>query len=119
MVYVVYATVCNIIELVLGGIKIPFNIKKEVQAASNLLEGENNVAKFHAVPDLTVQTSAVSVFNQVPLATMAKAQRKDSVLGLVIPFVHKGVKPKCSVIAKIRCKAAHKYFLQFDHLILK
>ena len=59
--------------------------------------------EFHAVPNLTVQTSAVSVFHQVPLDTVAKAQSKDSVLGLVIPFVHKGVKPKGSVIAKIRC----------------
>ena len=50
---------------------------------------------------------------------MAKAQLKDSVLGLVIPFIHKGVKPKVSVIAKIRCKAARKYLLQFDRLVLK
>ena len=114
-----YATICNVIEPVLGDTKIPFNIKKEAQAASNLLEGENNVPEFHAVPDLTVQTSAVSVFNQVPLATMAEAQSNNSVVGLVIPFVHKGVKPKGSVIAKIRCKAAQKYLLQFDHLVLK
>ena len=73
--------------------------------------------EFYAVPDLTVQTSAVSVFDQVPLATMAKAQCKDSVLGLVIPFICKGVKPKGSVIAKIRCKAASKYLLQFDRLV--
>ena len=50
---------------------------------------------------------------------MAKAQSKDSVLGLVIPFMFKRVKPKGSVIAKIGCKAAHKYLLQFDHLVLK
>ena len=109
----------TIIELVLGDTKILFNIKKEAQAASNLLEGQNNVPKFYAVPDLTVQTSAVSVFNQGPPATMAKAQSKDSVLGLVIPFVHKGIKPKGLVIAKNRCKAAHKYLLQFDCLVLK
>ena len=47
-----------------------------------------------AIPDLTAQTSAVSVFNQVPPATMAEAKTKDSVLGLVIPFIRKGVKPK-------------------------
>ena len=64
---------------------------------------KSNVPEFHAVPDLTVQTSAVSVFNQVPPATMAEAQSKDSVLGLVIPFVHKGVKPKGSVIAITCC----------------
>ena len=37
--------------------------------------------KFYAVPNLTAQTSAVSVFDQVPLATMAKAQCKDSCAG--------------------------------------
>ena len=51
--------------------------------------------------------------------TMAKAQLKDSVLGLVIPFIRKGVKPKVLVIAKIRCKAARKCLLQFDRLVLK
>ena len=101
-----YATICDIIKLVIGNTKIPFNIKKKAQAGSNLLEGEKSMPEFHVVPDLTAQTSAVSVFNQVPPATMAKAQRKDSVLGLVIPYICKRVKPKCSVIAKIRCKAA-------------
>ena len=75
--------------------------------------------KFYTVQDLTVQTNVVSVFDQVPPATMAKAQSRDSVLGLVIPFVHKLAKPKGFIFAKIRCKAAHKYLLQFDHLILK
>ena len=114
-----YATVCDTIKPFLGDTKIPFNIKKRAQAASNLLEVEKNVPEFHAIPDLTAQTSAVSVFNQVPLATMAKAQHKDSVLGLVIPYIHKGVKPKGLVIAKIRCNAAQKYLLQFDRLVLK
>ena len=72
-----------------------------------------------AIPNLTSQTSTVSVFDQVPLATMAEAQTKDSVLELVIPFICKGVKPKVLVIAKIRCKATRKYLLQFDRLILK
>ena len=89
-----YARICNIIKPVLGDTKIPFTIKKEAQAVSNSLEGESNGPECHAVPNLTVQTSAVSVFDQVPLSTMAGAQAKDSVLGLIIPFVHKGVKPK-------------------------
>ena len=71
------------------------------------------------VPHLTVQTSAVSVFSQVSLATMAKAQTKDSVLGLVISYIHKGQKPKGLVIYKIQCKAVCMYLLQFHHLILK
>ena len=102
-----------------GDTKILLNIKKKAQAACNLSKGEKNTPECHAIPDLTPQTSAVSVFNQVPLATMAEAQAKDSVLGLVIPFVCKRVKPKVSAIAKIRCKAARKYLLQFDRLVLK
>ena len=80
---------------------------------------ERNRPELCAIPKLTAQTSAVSVFDQVPLATMAEAQLKDSVLGLVVPFVHKGVKPKGSTIAKIRCKVTWKYLLQFDRLVLK
>ena len=97
-----YATICNIIKPVLGDTKIPFSTKKEAQAISNLSEGESNGPKFHAIPNRTVQTRAVSVFNQVPLATIAKVQTKDSVLGLVIPFINKGVKPNGPVISKIR-----------------
>ena len=67
---------------------------KKAQAASNLFEGEKNIPEFHAIPKLTAQTSAVSVFGQVPPATMAKVQHKDSVLGLVIPYICKGVKLK-------------------------
>ena len=60
-----YATICDIIKLVLGDTKIPFALKKEAQMISNTLEGEisENVPELHEVPGLTVQTSAVSVFN--------------------------------------------------------
>ena len=114
-----YATICDIIKLVLGDTKILLTIKKKAQGASDLLEGEKNMLECHAVPDLTAQTSAVSVFDQVLPAIMAEAQLKDSVLGLVIPFIQKGIKPKVLEIANIRCKAARKYLLQFDRLILK
>ena len=107
-----YATIYNIKKLVLGDTKIVFTIKKEAQAVSKSLEGESNGHEFHTVPNLTVQTSAVSVFDQVPLATMAKAQAKDSVL--VSTFIHKGIEPKGSVMSNIRCKAACKSLLQFD-----
>ena len=114
-----YATICNTIKPVLDDTMMLFKIKKKAQAVSNVLEGEKSLPEFHAISDLIAQTSAVSVFNQVPPATMAKAQCKDSMVGLVIPYACKGVKPKGSVIAKIRCKAACKYLLQFDRLVLK
>ena len=69
-----YATICTIIKPVLGDTKIPFDVKKKAQAASNSLEGEKNVPEFYAVTNLTAQTSAVSLFDQVTPATMAKAQ---------------------------------------------
>ena len=83
-----YPTICNIIKPVLGDTKFPFTVKKEAQGISNTLDGEISVnePEFHEVPDLTVQTSAVSVFDQVSSATMAEAQTKDSILGLVIPL---------------------------------
>ena len=40
------STICDIIKPVLGDTKIPFKIKKEAQAASNLLEGEKSIPKF-------------------------------------------------------------------------
>ena len=83
-----YSTMCTTIKPVLGDTKIPFDIKKKAQAASNLLESEKNMPKFHVIPDLTDQTSAVSGFYHL-------------------------------VIAKIRCKAAQKYLLQFVRLVLK
>ena len=62
-------------------------LRKKAQAASNLLEGEKNVPKFYTVPNLTAQTSA-----------MTEDQCKDSMLGLLIPFICKGIKPKGLVI---------------------
>ena len=87
-----YTTICDFIKPVPRDTKIPYTVKKEALAIGNALEGEvsTNVPELHEVPNLAVQTSAVSVFNQVSLATMAKAQTKDSVLGLVIQYVHKG-----------------------------
>ena len=64
-----------------------------------------NVPELPKVPGLVIQTSAVSVFNQISPATMAKAQTKNSVLALVIQYVHKGDRPKGYAISKIRYKA--------------
>ena len=87
-----YATICATIKPVLKYTKNPICCYKEAQAISSALEGEIsvNVPELHEVPNLTVQTSAVLIFDQVLLATVAKAQTRDSVLGLIIQYVHKG-----------------------------
>ena len=65
-VILLYATICNTIKPVLGDTKIPIVVKKGAQAISSALEGEIsvNVPNLHEVPNLTVQTSAVSVLNR-------------------------------------------------------
>ena len=60
--------------------------------------------ELHEVPNLTVQTSAVSVFGQVSLATMGEAQTKDSVLGLVIPYVLKGENQRAQSFPELDAK---------------
>ena len=88
-----YATICNTISMVLKDTNIPYTVKKEAQEVSSVMEGEigMNVPELSEVPNLTVQTSTVSVFSQVSPATMGKAQNKDSVLGLFIQYICKGI----------------------------
>ena len=86
-----YVTICDIIKPVLKDTKYP--LKK-----CRLLVMHWNVHELHEIPNLIVQTSAVSVFDQVSLATMAKAQTNDTVLGLVIQYACKEEKPKGSAI---------------------
>ena len=76
------------------------------------------VPELHEVPNHTIQTSAVLVFNHVSPATMAKAQSKDSVLGLVIQYVPKEENQKSLAISKIRFKAMQMFLLQFDQLVM-
>ena len=77
-----------------------------MQVISSALKGEIsvNVPKMHEVSNPTVQTSAVSIFNQVLLATMAKAQTKDSVCGLVIQYVCKGENQMAWLFQKLDVK---------------
>ena len=98
----------------------PIKYKKETQAISNALEGEVSIMhqSYMKYLILLYRTCSLS-FNEVSPATMAKAQTKDSILGLVIQYVHKGDKPKGSMISKIKCKAVQKYLLQFIWLVMK
>ena len=116
LVLLLIATICDTIKLVLKGTKMSYKIKKETQAISNTLEGgiSMDVAELPEVTNLTVQTSAVSVFSLVSLANMASnilAMTKHSVLWLVIQYLHVRGLPKGSAISKIRCKAVCKYLL--------
>ena len=60
-----------------------------------------NVPELHEVLGLTVNSSAVSMFNQVSPATVMNAQAKDSVLGLVIPYMCRGEIQKAQPFPKL------------------
>ena len=111
-----YATISDIIKLVLADTKIPFFEKQEAQAISNALEEEIgvNVPELHEIPNLTVQTSAVSVFSKVSLATMAEANTKHSVLGLVTTHVHKGENQRAQSFPKL---GARQYTCTFSLIV--
>ena len=69
--------------------------------------------------DIQGVLNSVSVLNQVTPEDMAEEQKRDSILGLVCPYVTAGEKLKLSAIAKIKSKAVQKYLLQFDRLTFK
>ena len=58
----------------------------------------------YVIPDLIAQTSAVLVFNQVPLATMAKAQCKDSVLDWSFHTYVRGLNQRAQLLQKLGAK---------------
>ena len=60
--------------------------------------------------------NSVSVLNQVTLEDMAEEWKKDTILGLVCPYVTAGEKLKSLTIAKIKSKAIQKYLLQIDRV---
>ena len=62
------------ISMVLGDIKIPYTIIKKAEAISNVLERRISiiVPELPHMPNLTAKISAVSVFDQVAVATVAK-----------------------------------------------
>ena len=95
-----YAT----IKPVLGDTKIPFDTRKKAQAASNLLEGEKNMPEFYAIPNLTAQTSAVSVSDQVPLATTAKFNVKSLCWDWSFHMYERGLNQRACLLQKIDAK---------------
>ena len=108
------ATIPDIIKPVLKDTKISYNVKKEVQAISDALEREvsANVPELQEVPNLTLQTSAFSAFDQ--MSPVTEAQTKDSVLGLVIHNVCKEENQRAQPFQKLDAKTGQKYLLQFN-----
>ena len=92
------------------------DLKKEELSISctvqSIVEGED-------AEEIQGMLNSVSVLNQVIPEDMLEEQKRDSILGLVCPYVIAGEKIKLSAIAKIKSKAVFKYLLQLDRLTFK
>ena len=78
-----------------------------------------DVPEVPKIPEFAVQTSSVSIFNQVLPATMYNKQTEDPVLELVQQYALKGENLKGSAIVKIVSKAVNRYLPQFERLTMK
>ena len=110
-----YSSVCEAVDLYLNSIRIPNDLKQEVQNISCAIMEEEDITENKIVSSL----NAVSTFEHVTTKQMAEEQQKDPPLELVYQLVTAGEKPKTLAIAKIKSKAVRKYLLQFDRLTIK
>ena len=102
-----YSSVCEAVDLCLNSIKIPKDLKQEVQNISCAIMGEEDINENKIISSL----NSVSTFKHVTLKQMAEKQQKDPTLKLVYQLVTADEKPKALAIAKIKSKAVRKYML--------
>ena len=99
--------VCEAVDLCLNSIKIPEDLKQEVQNISCVIIEEEDINENKIVSSL----NAVSTFQHITPKEMAEEQQKDPTLELVYQLVTAGDKQKTLAIAKIKSKAVRKYLL--------
>ena len=99
---------CEAVDLCLNSIKIPKDLKQEVQNISYAIMEEEDINENKIVSSL----NAASTFEHVTPEQMAEEQQKDPTLELVYQLVTTGGKPKTLAITKIKSKAVRKYLLQ-------
>ena len=114
-----YATICDIIKLVLGDTQIPLTIKKKAQAANNLLEGRR--VCLSSMPYLTLQLRLVQSWFLIRYhwPYWPKPNLKILCWDWSFHSYVRGLNQRSWWLLKIRCKAARKSLLQFDRLVLK
>ena len=110
-----YSLVCEAVDLCFNSIKIPKDLKQEVQNISCAIMEEEDINENKIV----ISLNAVSTFEHITPKQMAEEQQKDPTLELVYHLVTAGEKSKSLAIAKIKLKALRTYLLHFDRLTMK
>ena len=112
--------VCQSINHLTDSMKIPFDVKYEIQ--NNEMEtSEVNEIIFGETSDtnlIEVQLNELKLFPSIPIPKMGEEQWKNSLLTLLYELVQKNSKPKLSQINQIQSKLIHKMLLQFDQFLL-
>ena len=90
-------------------------IKKEALSISCVVQ---SIVEEEDAEEIQDMLNSVSVLNQITPEDMVE-EKRDSILGLVCPYITAREKLKSSAIAKIKSKVVQKYLLQFHRLIFK
>ena len=108
-----YQTVCETLDLGIGGTKLDHALKARLQAvdAAHVELGESE--------PIEVTTNYVSIFNTVSPETMAQHQSTDNQIAPVLKWVESGNQPTKSDLYQIRSKLTRRMLHQFDRLVIK
>ena len=108
-----YATVCEEIEGLVGGVKVGRTLKEHIQVVQST---EDDVYGAHKIE---VVTGMVHIFHQVPSTTMAEHQAKDNQLAPILEWVCEDKQPTKAAIYQVHSKNSRQLMYQFHCLILK
>ena len=108
-----YQTVCETLNLEIGGTKLDHTLRSRVQTVdtAQVQLGESE--------PIEVTTNHVSIFSTVPPETMAQHQSTDNQIAPVLKCVESGAPPTKSDLYQIRSKLTRRMLHQFDRLVLK
>ena len=113
-----YEMVSQILDYHLDSSKIPCQVKHEVQVSTVDVREANSSIGIKSPSIVDVQLNQVKLFHSIPPSKMAELQKRCNQLSVVYKYVANNVKPKLSVIHRIRSKPIRHLLLQFDRLSL-
>ena len=113
-----YEMVSQILGYHLDSSKIPCQVKHEVQVSTADVREANSSIGIKSPNVVDIQLNQVKLFHSIPPSKMAELQKRCNQLSVVYEYVANNVKPKLSVIHRIRSKPIRCLLLQFDRLTL-
>ena len=108
-----YQTVCETLDLGIGGTKLDYALKARLQVVDTA-----HVELGESEP-MEVTTNYVSIFNTVSPETMAQHQSTDNQIAPVLKWVESGNPPTKSNLYQIHSKLTQRMLHQFDRLVIK